>query len=169
MCARTARGRPPCVPVYSCSMAGGWPDPDYVVRTRGDVRAVAAAVRQLVHNLGPHRAVFGMNTLEEQIGEELQQPRLTAGLLAGFATLALALAAFGLYSVVARALLQGSARSACAWRWARGRAMSSSICWRARVGCSLSASPPEQPSPLRWPRQCDRCCSVLRRPTRSPW
>ncbi len=99
---REDSARTPAVPyVYMCAMAGGWPDPDYVVRTRGDVRALAAAVRQLVHNLDPHRAVFGVSTLDDHVGEELQQPRLTAGLLAAFATLALALAAFGLYSVVA--------------------------------------------------------------------
>ena len=40
--------------VYACQPAGGWPDPEYVVRTRGDARALAQQVRGIVHQIEPN-------------------------------------------------------------------------------------------------------------------
>lgn len=92
--------RTPAVPyVYMCSVAGGWPDPQYVVRTRGDARGQAGTIRNIVHRLAPDRAVFEVQTMQDHVEAALDQPRLTTQLLMLFALGALVLAAFGLYSL----------------------------------------------------------------------
>jgi putative ABC transport system permease protein len=90
--------------VYDCESAGSWPDPEYVVRTAGDPRAILAAVRQVVRNIAPNRAVFGVQTLEHSMETSLNTPRLSAEVLALFAATALVLAAVGLYSLVMLAI-----------------------------------------------------------------
>jgi len=95
--------RAPTYPyVYYCSVAGMWPDPEYVVRTSEDPRAVLSAIRAVVRSVAPNRAVFGVRTLEEAIGDDLDRPRSNARLLALFALSALVLAAVGLYGLVAQ-------------------------------------------------------------------
>jgi len=86
--------------VYMCLPGGSWPDPDYVVRTAGDPRQILSAIRQVVHNVAPTRAVFGVQTMDEVVSSSLDSPRLSAQVLALFAATALTLAAVGLYSLV---------------------------------------------------------------------
>jgi putative ABC transport system permease protein len=86
--------------VYSCQAAGGWPDPEYVVRTSGDSRALVQQVRQMVHRIEPSRAVFGMKPLESVVDEALEQPRLNTRFVALFAGAAMLLASVGLYSLI---------------------------------------------------------------------
>jgi hypothetical protein len=86
--------------VYMCLAAGAWPDPEYVVRTTGDPRQILSAIRQVVRNVAPSRAVFGVTTVEEVLASSLDKPRLSAEVLALFAGTALVLAAVGLYSLV---------------------------------------------------------------------
>jgi predicted permease len=88
--------------VYTCAVGGGWPDPDYVVRTAGDPRAVMAEVRRLVRSVDANRAVFGVQTIEQALGEDLTRPRGNARLLGLFAAAAMLLAAVGLYGLVAQ-------------------------------------------------------------------
>jgi hypothetical protein len=88
--------------VYACAFAGMWPDPEYVVRAAGDPRGVLSSIRALVRNIAPNRAVFGVRTLEDAIGDDLDRPRSNARLLALFALSALLLAAVGLYGLVAQ-------------------------------------------------------------------
>jgi putative ABC transport system permease protein len=93
--------RSPGVPyVYMCAAAGGWPDPNYVVRFRGDARQASAAVRQVIQTLAPNRAIFAMKTLDEFVDMQLAQPRVTARVLLAFALAALLLAAVGLYATM---------------------------------------------------------------------
>jgi len=86
--------------VYDCASAGSWPDADYVVRTRGDARAIMAEVPLIVHGFDPNRAVFGMRMLRGLLDDALEQPRLNARFLALFAVMAMLLASVGLYSLV---------------------------------------------------------------------
>ena len=86
--------------VYLCAAAGAWPDPEYVVRTRGDARAVMAAVREIVHRLDSNRAVFGVQPVDAVIAGSFDQPRLNARMLSLFAAAAIALASLGLYSLL---------------------------------------------------------------------
>ena len=82
-------------------MAGSWPDPEYVVRTNGDPKTLERTLRQIVHGIAPDRALFGVKTMQNQLESALEQPRLSAQVLAGFALAALLLAASGLYSLCA--------------------------------------------------------------------
>jgi predicted permease len=91
---------PPVPYVYVCIVPGGWPDPEYVVRTRGDPRALLQAISPLVHRADSGRAVFGIKTLQEVLEGSLDQPRLNTRLLLVFALAALTLASIGLYGLV---------------------------------------------------------------------
>jgi putative ABC transport system permease protein len=97
---REDSARTPAAPyVYACSVAGGWPDPEYVVRTSGDPGSFAGTLRDVVHRIAPDRALFGVETMQDHVDSALEQPRLTAQLLSGFAFTAVTLAACGLYSL----------------------------------------------------------------------
>jgi predicted permease len=86
--------------IYTCQAAGSWPDPEYVVRTAGDPRALMQQVRQLVHGIAPNRAVFGVKPLDTLVDEALEQPRLNLRFVAMFAAAAMLLASVGLYSLI---------------------------------------------------------------------
>lgn len=87
--------------IYVCLEPGGWPDPEYVVRTRGRPTAMARIVRPLVRQLDPERAVFGIQSLPAVLETSLDEPRLKSGIVTVFAVAAMLLAAVGLYSLVA--------------------------------------------------------------------
>ncbi|PYS20013.1 MAG: hypothetical protein DMG11_30750 [Acidobacteria bacterium] len=90
----------PVAYVYWCIMAGGWPDPDYVVRTRGNPRALLAQIRSVVHDAEPTRAVFGAQPLQNAIDASWEQTRLNTELVTVFGAAALGLASIGLYGLV---------------------------------------------------------------------
>jgi putative ABC transport system permease protein len=83
--------------VYYCVMGGNWPDPEYVVRAAGDPRS---AIRQLVHNVDPARAVFGVKSLQDAVDADLERPRSNARMVTLFGVAAMLLAAVGLYGLV---------------------------------------------------------------------
>jgi putative ABC transport system permease protein len=86
--------------IYTCQAAGGWPDPEYVVRTKDDPRALMRQLRQIVHSVEPNRAVFGVKLLDSVVDEALEQPRLNTRFVAMFASAAMLLASVGLYSLI---------------------------------------------------------------------
>jgi len=86
--------------LYVCIVPGGWPDPEYVVRTAGNPTALERAIRPTVHEIDPARAVFGLKPLAEVLDESLDEPRLKSRVVAAFALAAMLLAAVGLYSLV---------------------------------------------------------------------
>ena len=91
----------PAVPyVYVCTGHGGWPDPEYVVRTDGDPRQLVAAIRSIVRTIDPARPIFGIKPLPDVMDSALDQPRLNAQLIGSFATAALMLAALGLHGLL---------------------------------------------------------------------
>ena len=97
--------RSPAVPyVYQCLAPGEWPDPEYVVRTAGDPRALTGTIRATVRQLYPTRAVFGLMTLDANLGATLGQTRLQTGLISAFGIAAVALAVIGLYGLVTLAV-----------------------------------------------------------------
>ena len=106
--------------VYACAFAGGWPDPEYVVRTRADQRALMSAARDLVRQLDPNRAVFGVRVVNDVIAGALDQPRLNASMLGMFAGAAIGLASLGLCSLLMLIVSERSREKwASAWRSAR--------------------------------------------------
>ena len=86
--------------LYVCLVPGGWPDPEYLVRTQGDPRSLLQAISPIVHNIDSTRAVFGVQTLQNVLDESLEQPRLTTDMLTFFAMAAMLLASVGLYGLV---------------------------------------------------------------------
>ena len=86
--------------VYACAGGGNWPDPEYAVRTAGDPHQAMNSIRQVVADVAPGRAIFGVQTMDEALDGTLDRPRSNAHLLALFALAAMTLAAVGLYGLV---------------------------------------------------------------------
>ncbi len=71
------------------------------IHTKVDAGSMAPAVRQAIWSIDPEQPITAMATMEEILGKEVLQRRVQTTLLAGFAGLALLLAAIGLYGVLA--------------------------------------------------------------------
>lgn len=72
-----------------------------VARTAGDPLGAANAIRAEVRQLDPNLPVANVRPMTEVVATSLATPRLTGFLLGGFAVIALALAAVGIYGVLA--------------------------------------------------------------------
>jgi len=72
----------------------------YVFRTKGDPETVVPALRQVLHRLDPDLPMASVRTQQQQIAETTQQERIFVTLTSGFGTLALVLAAVGIYGVM---------------------------------------------------------------------
>lgn len=73
-----------------------WGDIEVVIRTAGDPLAFAPEVRRLVREVAPEAAV-SIAPLSEKVSASMAQRRLTTGLVALFAIVALGLTAVGVY------------------------------------------------------------------------
>jgi predicted permease len=80
--------------------------PTMHVRIDGESAAVWAAIRHELDTLDKGFPVFNARTLEMRINDSLFRERMLANLAAIFGTMALALAAFGLYGIVAYSVSQ---------------------------------------------------------------
>ena len=94
-----ARAAPPQVFVPFAQSPG--PYMTLVVRAEGEPRALAAGVRAAVLGVDPEQPVDRVASLESLLAGTMARSRLYALLLGGYALLALALAAVGLYGVIA--------------------------------------------------------------------
>jgi putative ABC transport system permease protein len=74
---------------------------DVVVRSDAPASALLPVVRQKVRELDPELPVATVRTMEEWVSNSAAQPRLSAELVAVFAFMALAIAAVGIYGVMA--------------------------------------------------------------------
>jgi predicted permease len=80
-----------------------WENPAavYEVRTYANPQAVAAALRQVVHETAPTLPAIQIHTMSELVDDSLQTDRFIEKLTTSFSLLALLLAAIGLYGLMA--------------------------------------------------------------------
>jgi len=77
-----------------------------IVRSASDPAAQATAVRQTVRRIDPSLAVFGIETMSDVVARSVASPRFSTVLLTAFASVALLLAAVGLYGVISHTVSQ---------------------------------------------------------------
>jgi putative ABC transport system permease protein len=87
--------------VYVPQSQNASPVMTFVLRSDGDPRGLAPAVRDRLRALDPNRPVYGIRTLDHLVAGSVAGRRLQAGLLAIFAALAGTLTLVGVYGLVA--------------------------------------------------------------------
>jgi putative ABC transport system permease protein len=87
--------------VYVPHRQNAWGGLTVAVRASGDPAALAASLRQTINRLDPNLGVGKLGTLTEFARASVARERFSATLLAGFAAVAVLLAAVGIYGVMA--------------------------------------------------------------------
>jgi putative ABC transport system permease protein len=72
----------------------------FFVKTNGDPLTLANSVHQIMRDVDSRVPIYDLRTQEEQISLAMERERILAKLLAAFGTLALLLAAIGIYGVL---------------------------------------------------------------------
>ena len=92
--------------VYAPYPQTPWPFMAAVVRAHSDPRAVSGALRAAVTRLDADQPPGDVKTMQAYLFQAIATPRFTASLVGSFAGLALLLAGFGLYGVMAYSVAQ---------------------------------------------------------------
>jgi predicted permease len=81
-------------------------NPYLTVRTEGDPLALQSALRTAIHDMDKSAPIYQVSTLEDYVSKSAAQPRFETILIAGFAVIALVLAAIGLYGLLSYMVVQ---------------------------------------------------------------
>jgi putative ABC transport system permease protein len=97
---------PPAPSYFISAHRSVWGTMTLAVRTSGDALALVPMIRTEMRAVDPTLALFEIELLEESVGRRLASQQASATILALFAALAVALAATGIYAVMAQSTLQ---------------------------------------------------------------
>jgi putative ABC transport system permease protein len=96
----------PTLQIYFPVRQGSQRSGAFVVRGGGDPAALGRGIEAAIHEIDPNLPLFNVQTMDKVIEAAIGNERLTMFLLIGFATLALLMAAIGVFGVTAYAVAQ---------------------------------------------------------------